>query len=107
LKIEIDSRLLEIKKQMTFECKERSKVLAVYAIESKASEIDFAMVNLKFPNFKYLLYKHSSSSQRMCSMYSNEMVNVRVWFETLYGVNLHDIVIKEGETSNLGELLQQ
>ena len=92
---------------MTFECKECSKVLAAYTIESKALEIDFIMVNSKFPNFKYLSYKYSSSSQRMCSMHSNEMVNVRIWFETLYGINLHDIVIKEGETSNLGELLQQ
>ena len=49
--IKINEGLIEIKKQTTFERKERSKVLAIYAVDSKASEIDFAMVNATFKNF--------------------------------------------------------
>ena len=100
-----DLKLIEIKKQMTFERKERSKVLAVDTVKSEAEDIDFAMVNLKFKNFRYLSYKHSISSQRIAVMHSNELVNIRARFETLYRVNLQDKVNKDNEESTLAEVL--
>ena len=43
----------------------------------------------------------------MAAIYSNEMLNVRVRYETLYRVNLNDNVSKEGVSFTLGELLRK
>ena len=65
------------------------------------------MANTTFPNFKYLLYKRSTSSKRIASMHSNDMINVKARFETLYRVNLLDKVIKDGETCALADILSK
>ena len=42
----------------------------------------------------------------MAAIHSNELVNIRARFETLYGVNLQDRVNKDNEESTLVEVLQ-
>ena len=75
-------------------------------MDSKASDIDFAMVNSEFQNFICAPCKHSTSTQRMATMHSNKIVNIKAKFETLHGVNLNDIACKDKQTSTLGNLLQ-
>jgi len=52
--------IIEIKKQVTYERKDKSKVLIIHVIESEVEEIDLKLFNSMFAQFSYLSYKYST-----------------------------------------------
>ena len=52
--------VLEVKKQVTFERKLRSKVLIVHGLEDEANRIDIELSCKKYPGFCYVSYKRST-----------------------------------------------
>ena len=105
--VNFDERMIEIRKKYTYERDDRSKVLMIYALEDKAKLIDKNLFNTTFKKFKYISFKLSSLSVRMAAMYLNEIINVKLRFETLYYTKIDNVVMKDGVESNLEDLLRK
>ena len=90
--IEIPERMIEVRKQFVYEKNMRSKMMVVYAVEKEASKIDLQLTSMDTPTFQYLSFKHSSSEEQLGAMHTNEVINVKAHFETLYNVNLEQDV---------------
>ena len=74
----IEDRLIDIRKQNTYEAKLKSKVLAVYAIESEAKEVNKMLCLMKLSRFKYVLYHHSTLQDKLAAMHYSEIKNSKI-----------------------------
>ena len=78
----------------------------IFAVEDEAQSIDQILHKTAFEGFQYLSFKLNDSSARISAMHANELINVRVRFETLYGAKVNDAVIKDGKEIRLDSLLK-
>lgn len=90
--MDLNQNLIDIKKEYTYEKGTRSKVLAIYAVEREAKEIDEVLCDLKSPRYSYMSYKHTTSDERLAAMYRNDRNNIKSRYETLFEVNLKEEV---------------
>lgn len=104
-KINKNKGIIKIKKQVTHERKDKSKVLTTHVIGSEAEEADLEMFKSAFTHFSYLSYKHSALAQQIVAMHSNEMLIVIIHFEILFGANLENTTHMDGKKLTLGKLL--
>ena len=74
-------------------------------VEDEAKWIDNQLFKFSFSKFKYISFKLSSSAARLAVMYSNKIINIKSWFETLYNIKLKDEVIFKEKKVQLEELL--
>ena len=66
----------------------RSKMIVIYTIKKEAQEIDLHLTKIKMPTFQYFSFKHSLSEERIAAIHTNELINVKARYETLFNVNL-------------------
>ena len=70
----------------------KSKVLAVYCIESYALKIDESLLELVNSTTKYVSYKYTTSAKRITSIHANEYKNIKARYESLIKVKVDDFV---------------
>ena len=85
--IDIESKLLETRKQIVYEKNMKSKIIVVYAVEKHVNELDLQLVKMQSTTFQYISFKHSGPEERIAAMHANELINVKARYETLYNVN--------------------
>ena len=102
-KLDITNNLIDVKKEYTYDKGKRSKVLAVYAIEKEAENIDAQLKRLKSKRYRYLSYKFHSSDERMGAMHYNDVINVKARYETLIDASLNEKIKNE---SSMQETLE-
>ena len=101
----LDDKVIEIKKKVTFERGTSSKVLMMCALEDEANTADKTMFDTEFKRFQHVSYKLTSSKQRLASMHANEMNNEKARFETLYETQVEDKVFVENEKIALADVI--
>ena len=52
------------------------------------------------PIFQYFSFKHSSCEERIAAIHTNELINVKARYETLFNVNLELNVKYENNKKN-------
>jgi len=67
-------------------------VLAIYAVQDEAKEVDEILCNLKSPRYSYISYQQITSNERLTVMYTNDRHNIKARYETLYDMNLNNEV---------------
>ena len=75
-------------------------------MEQEAKETDQKILDATFDGFKYISFRLSSSLQRLAAMHSNDMLNPKARFETLYNTNLNDTVLYQGLEYKLKNLIR-
>ena len=97
--------VLEVKKQVTFDRKLRSKVLIVHGLEDEANRIDVELSSKKYPGFRYVSYKSSTMQQRLAAMHYNDVINIKSRYEILFDASVVDKVLFNGKEGILKEIL--
>ena len=93
--MKLSEGLIDIKKEHTCEKRKRSKVLAVYAIERNASQIneDFSKLTNASTRHQFISYRKTTSEERLASMHHNEMTNIKARCESLFNASLKEPVL--------------
>ena len=93
-RLKLSEGLIGIKKEHTCERRKRSKVLAVYAIEKNASQIneDFSKLTNTSTRYQFISYRKTTSEERLASMHHNEMINIKARCESLFNASLKELV---------------
>ena len=92
MEMKLQENTLDIRKEYTYERGHRSKVLAIYAVQDEAKEVDEILYNLKSPRYSYISYRQTTSDERLTAIYTNDRHNIKARYETLYDVSLNDEV---------------
>ena len=87
-RLKLSEGIIDVKKEFTFERNIKSKVLAVYAIKSKASEINEEFSKLINTRCQFISCRKTSSEERLASMHHNEMTNLKARHESLCNASL-------------------
>ena len=93
-RLKLSEGLIDIKKECTRERRKRSKVLAVYAIERNASQIneDFSELTNTSTRYQFISYRKTTSEERLASMCHNEVTNIKARYESLFNASLKELV---------------
>ena len=97
--------MIEIEKKFTYEKNIRAKVMILYAIDDEAKEIDSKMIQFISKRVKYVSYKYTSLAERLAAIYTNEIMNMKFWFETFHNVKMKDKVLIDKKEYYLDKLL--
>ena len=106
-KINIEEKIIDVRKAYTYDKGERSKVLVVYATEKEALRINDKLMNAKYNRYKYVSYKGSSSDGRLAAMQTNDMKNIPARYEIMYNASLTEKLTVEGKQVTLEEYLMK
>ena len=91
-KMNLSDYVIDIAKEFTYEKKDRSKVLVVYAVESMATQINDTLCKMTSPRYLYCSYKNTDPNERETAMYRNDRHNINAKYESIYNANLEDKV---------------
>ena len=69
---------------MIYEPSTKSKVLAVHAIKACANGINKDLKELSDKLIYYVLCKHADFTQRIVSIYANELINIKSKYEASF-----------------------
>jgi len=94
-KLNVKDKIIDVKKEYTYDKGKRSKVLVVYATEESADQIDKQLGNIKSKRYRYVSYKRTSSDSRLASMHYNDMINRKARYETLVNASLNERIMIE------------
>jgi len=93
---QLENELIEIKKDLIYERNVKTKALVIYAVEENAAQIEQQLNTSKMQEMKYVSFKTTTSEMRIGAMKANEWINIKSRFETLFNVNKHEIIMKNG-----------
>ena len=80
----------------------------VYSIESSATENEKKLMEMSFGNnshTKYISFKYTSSNNKVSALYLNNMINIKVRFETLHNINVLEQASFKEKIGSLREIL--
>ena len=82
----IDDGTIEFKKEFIYEKDMHSKTIIMYSIKREADNIDQKLMQIKNPRIQYISFKQSTVEKRISTIHTNVIINIKVWFETLYNI---------------------
>ena len=94
-RLNIREKIIDVKKEYTYEKGQRSKVLVIYATEEKADQINEKLSTIKSKRYRYVSYKKTTSEERLASMHFNDMKNIKAQYESMFNTLLNERIIVE------------
>ena len=92
-RLNVSSRIIDIKKEYTYEKGKQSKALMIYVVASHVNQVLEAMKKIKNARCKFVSCKHATLVERLASMHHNDMKNIKAKHESLDNAMLNKRVM--------------